>query len=355
MFKQTLQMALWLAWGAAATAQWINYPTPGLPRTADGKPNLAAPAPRLAGGKPDLSGLWNLNAGTGHLANVTADLKPDEIRPWAEALYRQRLGDLGKDDPWTAQCLPAGPRVILSGGGGPARMIHTPAMLTILYEDLSYRQVFLDGRELPKDPNPTWMGYSVGHWDGDTLVVESTGYNERTWLDMGGHPHTEALRITERFTRTTFGHMDVRATYEDPKAYTRPWTISFAGSLAPDTDMLEYVCAENEKDLTHLVGRTAKEKGVTVPREILAKYVGLYETVVQTGTSMAARRFSVTLLGDQLMIEIGGNGKIPLIPLTETTFSPRLLGTYEFVKNSQGQVTHLIAYSTEGDVKAQRQ
>src|SRR5271166_4276533 len=147
-----------------AGAQWLNYPTPGIPRTTDGKPNLTAPAPRTADGKPDLSGLWMLNAGPGHIANITADLKAAEVEPWADDLYKQRLGNLGKDDPWTAQCLPAGPREILKGGDGPARIVQTPALLVILYDDLSYRQIFLDGRTLPKDPNPSWMGYSVGHW-----------------------------------------------------------------------------------------------------------------------------------------------------------------------------------------------
>lgn len=349
-----LPIALLFAAGTFVMGQWLDYPTPSIPRTADGKPNFAAPAPRTSAGKPDLSGLWTMNAGPGHLANVTADLKPGEIQPWAEALYKQRLGDLGKDDPWTAKCLPAGPRLILTGGNGPARITQTPQLVVILYEDLTYRQIFMDGRKLPSDPNPSWMGYSVGHWDGDSLVVESTGFNDRSWLDMGGHPHTESLRTTERFRRTSFGHMDLQVTFDDPKTYTRPWTISFGVNFAADTSMLEYVCAENEKDREHLIGRTAEEKGVTVSPEILAKYVGTYETVATTGSAMSARMFRVTLADGQLMIEIGGNGKIPLIPLSETTFSPRLLGTYEFVKDNSGVVTHMMAYSTEGDVKAMR-
>jgi hypothetical protein len=269
-------------------------------------------------------------------------------------LYKQRLGNLGKDDPWTAQCLPAGPREILKGGDGPARIIQTPALLVILYDDLTYRQIFLDGRSLPKDPNPSWMGYSIGHWDGDALVVESTGFNERSWLDMGGHPHTESLRTIERFRRTSFGHIDLQVTFDDSKAYKKPWTISFGVSLAPDTEMLEFVCAENEKDRVHLVGRTAEEKKVSVSRETLSRYVGVYETVSTSGTAMTARTFNVTLSGDQLTIEIGGDGKIPLIPLSETSFSPRLLGTYEFVKDAAGAFTRMIAYSTEGDVVAVR-
>jgi hypothetical protein len=350
----TFAALIFLTATATASAQWLNFPTPGLPRTAAGKPNLTAPVPHAVDGKPDLSGLWILNAGPGHTANVAAQLKPGDVEPWADAVYKQRLGDLGRDDPWTAQCLPAGPREILSGGGGPARIIQTPAIVAILYEDLSYRQIFLDGRALPKDPNPSWMGYSVGHWEGDTLVVESTGFNERSWLDMGGHPHTEALRTTERFRRTNFGHIELQVTFNDPRAYKTPWTISFGANLAPDTEMLESVCAENERDRPHLVGRTAEEKKVIVPREVLAKYVGIYQTVETTGTAMSARTFNFTLEGDQLMLEIGGNGRIPLVPLSETSFSPRLLGTYEFSKDAQGEFTRMIAYSTEGDVEAVR-
>jgi hypothetical protein len=345
---------LLLAFATPLAAQWIDLATPGIPRMADGKPNLTAPTPRGADGKPDLSGLWILNAGPGHLANVAADLQARDVKPWAEELYRQRLGNLGNDDPWTVQCLPAGPRAILKGGDGPARIVQTPNMLAILYDDLTYRQIFLDGRALPKDTNPSWMGYSVGRWEGDALVVESTGYNERSWLDMGGHPHTESLRTIERFRRTSFGHIDLQVTFDDPGAYMKPWTISFGVRLAPDTEMLEYVCAENEKDRAHLVGRTADEKKAIVPRETLSKYVGVYETVSTTGTAMTARTFTIALTGDQLTIEIGGNGKIPLIPLSETTFSPRLLGTYEFVKDDRGAFTKMIAYSTEGDVVAMR-
>jgi hypothetical protein len=336
------------------TAQWLNLPTQGIPRTADGKPNLAAPAPRTTDGKPDLSGLWMLNAGPGHLANVAAELKPMEIQPWADELYKHRLGNLGNDDPWTVQCLPAGPRAILKGGDGPARIIQTGALLLILYDDLTYRQIFLDGRALPKDPNPSWMGYSAGRWDGDTLVVESTGFNERSWLDMGGHPHTESLRTIERFRRTSFGRIELQVTFDDARTYKKPWTVSFGVNLAPDTEMIEYVCNENEKDRAHLVGRTSDEKKVIVSPEILSKYVGVYETISTTGTAMTARTFTITLSGDQLMIEIGGNGKMPMIPLSETAFSPRLLGTYEFVKDNQGMFTRMIAYSTEGDVVAVR-
>lgn len=337
-----------------APAQWLHHPTPGLPRRADGKPDLAAPAPSTSAGTPDLSGLWLLNAGPGNLANVTSSLKTADIQPWAEQLYKERLGNLGKDDPWTVGCLPAGPRSILKGGDGPARIIQTPSEIAILYDDLTYRQIFLDGRVLEKDPNPSWMGYAVGHWDGDTLVIESNGFKDRSWLDMGGHPHTEALHTTERYHRTSLGYMDVQVTFDDPNAYAKPWTISFVANLAPDTEMLEYVCGEDEKDRAHLVGRTAGEKQVRVSPEKLSRYVGVYDTISTSGTGMTARTFTVSLDGDKLMIAIGGSAKIPMIPLSETTFSPRLLGTYEFVPDERGAFTRMIAHSTEGDVVAER-
>jgi hypothetical protein len=129
-------------------------------------------------------------------------------------------------------------------------------MIAILYEALhSYRQIFLDGRKLPKDPNPTWMGYSVGRWDGDTLAVDSSGFVDNNWLDNGGHMGTEAMKLTERFRRRDYGHIDLQFTIEDPKAYTKPWTVNLEFTATPDSELIEYVCDENEKDLKHLVGK----------------------------------------------------------------------------------------------------
>jgi hypothetical protein len=219
---------------------------------------------------------------------------------------------------------------------------------------LAYRQIHMDGRALPKDPNPTFMGYSVGRWDGDTLVVDTIGFKDTTWLDMGGHPHTEDLHITERFRRRDFGHMDLEVTFEDPKAYTRAWTVKNSINLVADTELLEYVCAENERDRVHLVGRTAPEQEVKVAPEVLRQYAGTYEVMAASGSAVVVQTFTVTLEGSQLFLEIAGKGKAPMYPLSQTTFSPRYLGTYEFVKDSRGVVTHLIAYSTEGDLKAVR-
>jgi hypothetical protein len=250
---------------APAHAQWENLKDP-IPRTGGGKPNLSAPAPRTADGKPDLSGVWWVpfhGEGKGvegippkYLLNLAADLKPKEvpIQPWAAALVDQRTADLGKDFP-ISRCLPPGVPMI-NAIPTPFKIIQTPRLVAILYEAFGqYRQVFIDGRALSKDPNPTWMGYSIGKWEGDTLAVETAGFNDKTWLDGFGHPHTEAMHVIERFMRHDLGHMDIQITIDDPKAYTKPWTVTEGAELLPDTDLLEFVCDENEKDAKHLVGK----------------------------------------------------------------------------------------------------
>jgi hypothetical protein len=234
--------------------QWINYPTAGIPRKADGKADLSAPAPRTKGGKPDLSGLW-LPTGR-YVADIAKDLKPGEVpyQPWAEALYKHRRETESKDDP-TGNCIPGGvPRSDLVGY--PLKILQSDELVVILYEAVhSFRQIFLDGRALPKDPNPTWMGYSVGHWEDDQLVVETTGFNDHGWLDNAGRPATDALRVIERFRRADLGHAEIRITIDDPKAYTKPWTVTLPLSFDPDTELLEYICNENNKDIEHLVGK----------------------------------------------------------------------------------------------------
>jgi hypothetical protein len=247
-------VAVTLLLAVAAPAQWLKYPTPGVPRLPNGKPDLSAPAPKTADGKPDLSGVWQTRPG--YTGNLAKDLKPGEVsfQPWAEALYKHRLETESKEDP-QAHCVLSGvPREHVVPY--PFKILNSSGMIVILYEALhSYRQIFMDGRALPKDPNPTWMGYSVGHWEGDTLVVESAGFVENNWLDNGGHPGTEALRLTERFRRPDFGHIQLQLTIDDPKAYTKPWTVNLQFTAMPDTELIEYVCDENEKDLQHLVGR----------------------------------------------------------------------------------------------------
>lgn len=249
------------AMSGTAAAQWIDYPTKGIPRTTDGKPDLSARAPRMPDGKPDLAGIWlpasdpNDKAGgiegvvgPKYLVNIMRDLKPEDVpfQPWAAALYKQRQANLMRDNPMI-RCLPAGvPR--LDAYTHPYKIVQTPDLIVMLYESqTTFRQVFLDGRPHPKDPQPSWMGYSIGRWDGDTLVIETLGFNDQTWLDGFGHPHSEEMRLTERLTRRDFGHMDIEIVIDDPKAYTKPLRYVQSQVLQPDTDLLEYVCTENMK------------------------------------------------------------------------------------------------------------
>jgi len=253
MTPLTPRIAIPVLFAVAAQAQWLNYPTPGVPRAADGKPNLSAPAPKTPDGKPDLSGVWTTRGG--YTVNLAKDLKPGEVsfQPWAAEVYKHRQDTQGKEDP-QAYCVLSGvPREHVVPY--PFKILNTAGEIVILYEALhSYRQIFMDGRALPKDPNPTWMGYSVGHWEDDTLVVQSSGFVDNNWLDNGGHMGTEALRLTERFRRSDYGHIQLQLVIDDPKAYTKPWTVNLQFTATPDTELNEYVCSENEKDLGHLVG-----------------------------------------------------------------------------------------------------
>ena len=244
------------ALASTAEAQWDPYPWKNVPRTADGKVDLGAPARRAADGKPDLSGFWMPTNPVKHLLNLAADLKPGEVplQPWADTLYKERIETNGKDHPGV-RCWPSG---IPEKNNIPdgLKVVQTPDLIIFLHESRTiYRQIFTDGRPLPRNPQPTWMGYSIGRWDGDTLVVETIGQNGKTWLDMRGLPATEALRVTERFSRPTVGHIDIDVTIDDPKAYTKPWSVKLSWSLLPDTDLIESICEENNKDVPHMVGK----------------------------------------------------------------------------------------------------
>jgi len=267
------------------SAQWVNYPTPGTPRTRDGKPNLTAPAPRVSNGKPDLSGLWHvqptsveemkrlfgddlikaadatsvpgmeLDTISKYAINIFADFKPGEepMRPGAGALFGKRAQG-GVRDPGV-DCLPLG-IPISSLVSEVHKIVQTPGLIVVLLEvDNAHRQIYTDGRKLPVDPQPSWLGYSVGKWEGDTLVVDTVGFNDKAWLDVLGHPRSESMRLTERYHRRDFGHMDVEMTFDDAKMYTKPFTIKVTHQLIPDSDILEYFCAENEKDRAHQAAR----------------------------------------------------------------------------------------------------
>jgi hypothetical protein len=239
----------------ALIAQWTNIPAAAIPRTADGKPNLSAPAPRQADGKPDLSGIWEADA-TKYLRNLGADIKEEDFpfQPWARTLFNQRAdGSHSREDP-DANCLPQGvPKIGIAPA--PWKVVQGPGFIAIIYEAFNlWRQVFLDGREPAPDPTPTWLGYSTGKWQGDTLIVDSKGFNGKAWLDQLGRPSTEALHVIERFHRRDFGHMDIEITIDDPKAYTKPWNVTESFHLNPNTELMEFICNENNQDLPHLPG-----------------------------------------------------------------------------------------------------
>lgn len=241
-------------------AQWLKYPTPGIPRTADGKPDLSAPTPRSANGKPVLAGLWR--PAPGLVGDMTRGMKSGEtvpFQPWAEALFKERRANNSRDDP-TASCVVGGvPRSDFVGY--PFKILERPEMVVIMYEAVhSYRQIFTDGRKLPTDPNPAWFGYSVGRWDGDVFVVESSGFNDNVWLDNAGRPATEQLKVTERFVRKNFGQMEIQVTIDDPKAYTKPWSVTQQLAFQADTELLEYICNENNKYF-EIIPKTNGERG----------------------------------------------------------------------------------------------
>jgi hypothetical protein len=264
--KKAALFVLWTFVAAPLGAQWLNYPTPGIPRLPDGKPNLSAPVPRTTGGKPDLSGLWEPTGQSSatFLGNSVRDPKFGDVgkgmegglplQPWAADLLKARRAENSKDAPDT-RCLPLGP-ILMHLHPFPRRIMQIPGLLVILFErDTAYRQIFTDGRPLPVDPQPSFNGYSTGKWEGDTLVVATNGLRDGTWLDTAGTPLTDAARVTERFSRPSFGTLEIDIAVDDPKAYTRPWSIHVTQSLAADTDLLEYVCLENERDISHVLGK----------------------------------------------------------------------------------------------------
>jgi hypothetical protein len=266
-------------------AQWPRHPSLSAPRAADGRVNLQGPVPRTAAGTPDLSGVWenigwrelqqqsNDVSGTGRspgtdplIASSTGVLTSGPglffdlaagvagglpLRPWAAALKQQRMADNDRDNP-DAHCLPLG-NLQLHTHPQPRKIVQTADLIVILYEGNSgMRQIFTDGRPLPaNDPQPWWFGYSSGHWVGDTLVVDTTGFRDGGWLDVGGSPLTDRARTIERFHRTSYGFLDLEVVVDDPKAYTRPWTVTIKQRLMPDDDLIEFVCAENEQSSRH--------------------------------------------------------------------------------------------------------
>jgi hypothetical protein len=257
------------------SAQWPSYPAANMPKTADGKPDLTAPAPRLANGKPDLSGMWNnVRAAGGQRGQpAAAPVPPAEgppvatfrdvgagfkeglpFTPWAADLVKKRRADNQKDNP-DALCLPMG-LMQFHTHGQPRKIVQTPDITVMIFEpNYGLRTVFTDGRPLPgNDPNPWWYGYSIGKWDGDTLVVETTGFRDDVWLDIWGSPLTSTGKMTERYRRVNYGTLQIDVTIEDPKAYTKPWTVRVNQRLNLDGDLIEFICLEGQKFDQYLRG-----------------------------------------------------------------------------------------------------
>jgi hypothetical protein len=273
----TVPLAFALAAAAStAIAQWPSYPNTEGKRTPDGKIDLTAPAPRTADGKPDFTGVWQLVRGPGRgaakgkdapppppptdgpplatFANVGAGFKDGlPLQPWAAELLAKRKADNSKDNP-DAHCLPMG-FMQFHLHPQPRKILQTSKEIAIIYEaNHGLRQIYLDGRPLPtNDPDPWWYGYSVGKWDGDTLVVETTGYRDDVWLDIWGTPMTSAAKTIERFRRPNFGTMQIDVTIDDPKAYTKPFTVRVNHRLAPDSELIEFIC--QDRDAVHYVGK----------------------------------------------------------------------------------------------------
>jgi hypothetical protein len=346
--KIVVVAGIMLALGTSTAAQWLDHRTPGIPRMADGKPNYAAPAPRTPDGKPDLSGLW-AKSSPKYARNIAADLKPDEIHPWARAVVDERRENLGKDG-MQVRCLPLGPAYATSGdstGSEMVRIVQTPQLVVMLNPDLTYRQIWMDGRALESEPNPTWMGYSVGRWDGDTLVVESFGFHPGTWLDRDGNAHTDKLRVTERYRRPSFGTLDVEVTFADPGAYARPWTVKVAAHVAADTEMLEWVCNEGaNRSLTHWVGVAADDRKNEVPvaPQILARYVGTYveqppywrSVQIGGGPVTSGRTVVITVADGKLVGNMDGRGQQVLLATSETEFAGLYGLGVEFIDGAGG-------------------
>ena len=267
-----MRRAAWLlCLPLALSAQWPRHRTGPVP-------DATAPAPRTADGKTDFSGIWRntltarsadafpaplrtpspsgIPTGLEQFGDISAGLEGGlPLQPWAAELKKQRVANLSIDNP-DAHCLPMG-NMQFHTHPQPRKMIQTPDLLLILYEgNAGIRQIFLDGRPLPgKDAEPWWYGYSTGRWEGDTLVVETGGFRDGGWLDINGSPLTDAARMTERFRRVNYGNLEIQITVDDPKAYTKPWTVTVRQLLVPDDELIEFICAENERDVPHLVGK----------------------------------------------------------------------------------------------------
>ena len=330
-----------------AAAQWLDRPWPDIPRAEDGQPDLSAPAPRGPDGKPDFSGVWD-----GERPDPNLDLST--LQPWVAELARERQQNYYRTRPYY-QCLPSGPET--EHFGGWKRIIQSPSAIAILSDTLFYRVIHMDGRELETNPLPSWAGYSVGRWEGDTLVIETNGFNDQTWAVRFGISHSESLHVMERYRRVDFGHIVGEVTFTDPEAYSEPWSFTVNMELAADTEMLESIC-ERGSDTWAGSMTQAEGRDVSISPEVMERYVGAYtgvyggrertyEVFVSDGQLMAM------ITGDYTQSGLGSAGLDEgatrlLMPLSETLFEGLGLN-YEFILDDDGEVTDLIVTHVSGD------
>jgi len=352
MFKRQTSLILLILLSTQLSAQWFSQQTPGIPRLPDGSPDLNAPTPMMADGRPDLSGLWLPSDASGSLYD------PDKIQAWAREAMDRNERNFYAGDPRFA-CLPSGPGVYPAGTGasGLRRFVQHPSFMAILYEDMTYRQIHVDGRELEESPFPTWEGYSVAHWEGDTLVVESNGFNNLTWLHRDGLPHTEQLRITERYRRVNFGHIELQVNYDDPGTFTEPVQANIDLSFRADTELLEVVCNENQRGLSaNWAGQfeQAESSNVEVPLEILENYVGTYQGVwlgTFTNLEFILEDGELVLIRTPPYSGTGGNTpsvRSRLVAQSETAFDCVCGLGFVFSVNEQGLATQVSEVHVSG-------
>lgn len=343
----------------SAHAQWFDWESPLVPRTAEGKPDMAAPVPRMADKRVDLSGLWVPVNASGTLYDAS------RLRGWAKDAMAQSSENFYRDDP-RLSCLPNGPGSWAAEAiaGGMRRIVQHPELIAVLNEDMTHRQIYMDGRELEEETVlPSWMGYSVGQWQGDTLVVRSNGFNGKTWLSQKGHHHTEQLHLTERYTRLSYGRMQLEVTYEDPATFVDgPVQASIDLVLLPEATMFEVVCNEAKAGQRHYTGEIAQstKKAVEVSVEQLQVYVGVYkgfwgprpvtaEVTMENGVLTLKRtpRYSLS----------GGNNKFDvtkLVAQSESAFDSSLGLGWIFNRNEAGDVVSLSEVHVSGAWPLQR-
>lgn len=342
-----------LGMSSPLSAQWFSLQTPGIPRTPEGAPDLGAPAPTTAEGRPDMSGLWVPTDARGSLFDR------DNIQPWALEVMAERESRYYANDP-RFHCLPDGPASYPAGAsvGGMRRIVQHPDHIAVLNPDMRYRQIFMDGRQLEEDPAlDTWLGYSVGHWEGDTLVVESNGFNDKTWLTREGLPHTDQLRITESYHRPDFGHIRLVVTYEDPGTFTEPVQAEIDLEYRADTELLEIVCNESETAQRHYSSETnqAEEKSLEIPQETLERYTGTYEGIWLGNLITAEIRLedgALYLTRTPPYSDTGGNHESAttrLTPRSETAFDSSFGLGWVFNLDEKGQVESVSEVHVSGE------